>query len=103
MKQMNKKGLAGEAIAGIIGLVFLVVIGFVMIAQLLNANLLTAGSAEAFAAGNMSTNLSSGVNTLSAKIPTFFTIIAAVLILGFVLILWAQYKKSGMGSNGGTL
>ena len=103
MKQMNKKGLAGEAIAGIIGLVFLVVIGFVMVTQITGSNLLTTNSAEYNASTNLSANLATGVQTIATKIPTFFTIIAAVLILGFVLILWAQYKKSGMGSSGGTL
>lgn len=99
----NKKGqLAGNLIGGIIGLVFLIVIGFVMVAQLLGANLLTAGSSEAQSAGNLSNNLTSGVNTLASKVPTFFTIVSAVLILGFVLILWRQYQASKLtsGSSG---
>lgn len=100
MFKKNKKGqLASNTIAGIIGLVFLVVIGFVMVSQLLSANLLTAGSSEAISAGNLSSNLTSGVNTLALKIPTFFTIIAAVLILGFVLILWRQYQASKLTSG----
>lgn len=96
----NKKGqLAGNTIAGIIGIVFLVVIGFVMVSQLLNANLLTSNTAESNASNYMSGNLTTGVNNLSTKIPTFFTIIAAVLILGFVLILWRQYQASKIGSG----
>jgi hypothetical protein len=74
-----------------------------MVAQLIDANLLTSGSTEDVVARNLSANLSSGVATLSAKIPTFFTIIAAVLILGFVLILWRQYQASKVGGVGGTI
>lgn len=99
----NKKGqLASGLIGGIIGLIFLVVVGLVMVVQLLGANLLTANSTEALTAGNLSTNLSSGINTLASKVPTFFTIVAAVLILGFVLILWRQYKSSEM-TGGSTI
>lgn len=100
----NKKGqLATNTIFGIIALVFGVVVGFVMIAQLLGANLLTAGSNEALSAGNLSANLTSGVNTLALKIPTFFTIIAAVILIGFVLILWRLYQSSRLNSGGGSL
>lgn len=100
----NKKGqLAGNTIAGIIGLVFLVVIGYVLVAQLLGANLLTAGSIEANSATNLSSNLTSGVNKLALQIPTFFVIIAAVLIVGFVLILWRQYQASKITGGSGQL
>lgn len=102
--KVNKKGqLATNLVAGIVGLIFLVVIGLVMVAQLLGANLLTANSVESLSAGNLSTNLSTGINTLALKIPTFFTIVAAVLIVGFVLILWRQYQSSKIVGGQGTL
>ena len=102
--KINKKGqLATGVVTGIIGLVFLLVVSFVMIAQLTGSGLLTANSAEDLAVDNLAGNLSTGVGNISSKIPTFFTIIAAVVLIGFVLLLWSLYKRSGLGggSSGG--
>ena len=97
---MDKKGLASETMFQIGALVFGVVVLFVMLAQLTGSGLLTSGSAEENASTNLVGNLTTGVNTFANKIPTFFTIIVAVILIGFVLILWVQYKRSGMTSGG---
>ena len=44
----------------------------------------------------MSGNLTGGVDNLSRNIPTFFTIIAALLILAFVVLLWITFSRSGL-------
>lgn len=97
----NKKGLATQTVVGILGLIFTVIIAFVMIAQITGANLLTANSAEDNATDRLTGNLTSGVDQISAKVPTFFTIIAAILIIGFVVLLWVQFKRTGLMSGGG--
>lgn len=96
----DKRGLATQTVIGILGLVFVVIIAFVMIQQLTGANLLTSGSTESNATNRLVANVSGGVDSISSKIPTFFTIIAAVLIIGFVVLLWVQFRKSGLLSGG---
>ena len=97
----NRKGqLAAGTIVGIVSLIITTIIIFVVISQLTGANLLTANSAEDLAVDGMAGNLTSGVDQISSKIPTFFTIIAAVLILGFVVLLWRQFQGSGLASGG---
>jgi len=101
----SKKGAAGqigELVGGIIGLVFLVVVGFVSVDILTSANLLTADSAFDNASDNMIGNLTSGVDEVSTKIPTIFTIAAAVLLLGFVVFLVIRARQTQM-AQGGTI
>lgn len=99
----DKRGLATQTVIGILGLVFVVIISFVMIQQLTGADLLTTGSQETNATNRLVGNVSAGVDNVSSKIPTFFTIIAAVLIIGFVVLLWVQFRKSGLMSGAGGL
>jgi len=101
----NKKGQTGQIgglVAGIIGLVFLVVIGFVSINVLTDANLLTSGSNFDNASGAMIANLTTGVGNVSTKIPTIFTIAAAVLLLGFVVFLVLRARQTQQ-AQGGTI
>lgn len=101
MFNKNKKGqLARNAVVGITALVITTIIVFVVVSQINGASLLTAGSNAANSATGLAGNLTSGVDNISAKIPTFFTIIAAVLILGFVVLLWRQFQGSGLGAGG---
>ena len=100
MIKKDKRGLAGSTITAIVGLIFTLIIAFVLVAQITGAGLLDAGD-EKEAVDNMTANLTAGVNEISAKIPTFFLIIAAVLIIGFVVILWAQAKRTGLMTSGG--
>lgn len=99
--RVNKKGqLAGGTVVGITSLVITAIIIFVVVSQIIGAGLLTANSAEDLAVDGMAGNLSAGVDNISSKVPTFFTIIAAVLILGFVVLLWRQFQGSGLASGG---
>jgi len=101
---VNKKGAGqiGGLVGGIIGLVFLVVIGFVSINVLTDANLLTSGSAMDNASDAMIANLTSGVGNVSSKIPTLFTIAAAVLLLGLIVFLVLRARQTQQ-AQGGTI
>ena len=50
-------------------------------------------------ADDMISNFTSGIGNVSAKIPTVLLIAAVVLILGLLVLLWAQYQKMGVGSE----
>ena len=93
----NKKGQMGiniGAIVGsVIGLVFLVIVGFVSVALLLDANLLTADSAFDNASDRLVANLTAGVDVVSAKVVTIFTIAVAVLVLGLIVFLAVRAKQ----------
>jgi len=99
--QKNKKGqLASNTLFGVVGLVFGVVVGLLLVSILINAGLFTSGSTEANTVGNLSANLSYGVSKVSLQIPTWFVVIAAVILIGFVLILYRQYQSSRQGFGG---
>jgi len=102
MRKLNKKGATGQIgglVGGIIGLVFLVVVGFVMIDVLTSANLLTAGGDFDTTVDNLTANLTDGVDEVALKIPTIFTIAAAVLLLGFVVFLVIRARQMQMGQG----
>ena len=99
----NKKGEAGQIgglVGGIIGLVFLVVIGFVSLNVLTDANLLTDGSVMDNATDNMIGNLTTGVDNVSSKIPTMFTIAVAVLLLGLIVFLVMRARETQAAQGG---
>jgi len=102
---MKKKGQIqiGTIIGSIIGLVFLVVVGFVSINLLLDADLLTADSAFDNASDNLVGNLTSGVDLVSGKVETIFTIAVAVLVLGLIVFLAARARQVQSVQGGQTL
>ena len=103
-RKVDKKGqLAGGLVMGVVGLVLTLVLAFVFISTLNNANILTAGSSEANTVTNLSTNLTAGVTQISTKIVTMFSIIAIVVIFGFLLFLWARFQQMKLGGSTGTL
>jgi hypothetical protein len=63
-----------------------------------NYSYLTKNSEELTATG-LSTNLSSGVNNVSSKIPTVLLIAAIVLILGVLAVLVGVWLKMRMGGG----
>ncbi len=99
----SKKGQTGlitGIVGGVIGLVIFVLIGYVVISTVLNANLLGAG-AQNTSAFDMSNNLTAGVNEISSKLPTILAIAAIVLLFGVLLVLMARSRAMGVG--GGSL
>jgi multisubunit Na+/H+ antiporter MnhC subunit len=63
--------------------------------------LLTAGTAEANAVGNLTANFSEGINRVSEQIPTVLLIAAIVLIIGVLAVLVGVWQRMRMG--GGSL
>lgn len=93
--KFNKKGAGqiGAMIGGVIGLVFLVVVGFVSLELLTGAGLLNTNSSFDNSTDNMVANLTEGVDQVSEKIPTIFTIAVAVLLLGLIVFLAIRAKQ----------
>lgn len=83
----------GSLIGGVIGLVFLVVVGFVSVSLLLDANLLTANSAFDNASERLVGNLTAGVDVVSGKVVTIFTVAVAVLVLGLIVYLAMRARQ----------
>jgi len=103
--KFNKKaqtGQVGGLIAGIIGLIFMVVVGFVSVNILTDSGLLTSLSASANATDRLVGNLTEGVDNVSAKIPTLFTIAVAVLLLGLIVFLVLRARQTQQ-AQGGTI
>ena len=99
----SKKGQTGGLITGLIfgiaSLVIGVIIALVIVSTLTNANLLTAGSTEAGAVGNLSANFTSGIDNVSAKIPTVLLVAAIVLILGVLVLLVGAWQRMRIGGG----
>jgi len=100
MRGLNEKkgGIVSDLIAGVGGLVILVIITLVIVSTLLGANLL-AGQENASAYG-MSGNLTAGIVNVSEKIPTILLIAAVVLLFGVLVLLVTQSQRMGIGGGG---
>jgi len=98
---MNKKGQTGGLVTGLIfgvaSLVIGVIVALVIVSTLTGAGLLTAGSVEAGTVGNLSTNLTTGINSVALKIPTVLLVAAIVLILGVLAVLVGVWQRMRMG------
>ncbi len=90
-KKAQTSGLITGLIFGIASLVIGVIIAFVIVSTLTNADLLS-GDYKA-AAGNLSANFSAGVDNVSSKIPTILLIAAIVLILGVLVLLVGAWQR----------
>jgi len=100
MKSFKKGGIVGDLISGTGGLVITTVLILVVVSTLLGANLLTTGSTYDNASGNMANNFTSGIDSVSAKIPTILLIGAVVLLFGVLVLLVARAKAMAMGGSG---
>lgn len=104
----NNKGQTGglltQLIFGIGGFVIGLIVVFVIVSTIEGAGLLTAGSAEDNAVGNVTANFSQGVqNDLAPKIKTAVLVGGIVLILSILAILVMVWKRMGFGQGGGSL
>ena len=99
----DKKGQTGGLITGLVfgiaSLVIGVIIAFVIVSTLVDADLLTAGSAEKGAVGNLSANFSEGIDNISSKIPTVLLVAAIVLILGVLVLLVGTWQRMRIGGG----
>ena len=101
----NKKGqmsggLITSLVFGVASLVIGVIIAFVIVSTLTDADLLTANSSEANATDNLAANFTSGVDNVSSKIPTILLIAAIVLILGVLVLLVGAWQRMRIGGGG---
>lgn len=107
MQHARKGGVASQLVFAVVGLIIGVIIAYIIVQVLSNANLLTANSVEANSTTNLRQNLTAGVNEIAGKIPTIFSVAAIVLILGVLLLLVVIYRKmssgGGFGGGGGGL
>ena|SRR3990167_412572 len=101
---MAKKAQAGGLVTGLIfgvaSLVIGVIIAFVIVQTLTNANLLTAGSSEANSTTSLRTNFTIGVNNVADKVPTILLVAAVVLIIGVLALLVGVWQRMKMGGGG---
>lgn len=101
----NKRGQGGGLVTGLVmgiaGLVIGVIIAFVIVSTLNDTNLLTSGSAEANATDRMIANFTSGVDEVSAQLPTVLLVAAIVLILGVLAILVAIWQRMRISGSSG--
>lgn len=103
---LNKKGQTGGLITslvfGVASLVIGVIIALVIVSTLDDANLLTTGSVEDGAVGNLTSNFTAGIDNVSEQIPTVLLVAAIVLILAVLAILVGVWQRMRMG-GGSTL
>ena len=104
MQIMDKKGqMSGGLITGLIfgiaSLVIGVIIAFIIVSTLTDANLLTTGSEEANATNRMVANFTEGVDNVSGKLPTVLLVAAIVLILGVLVLLVATWQRMRIGGG----
>ncbi len=97
-KKAQSGGLITGLIFGIASLVIGVIIAFVIVSTLTDADLLT-GSEET-AADNLAANFTAGVDNVSSKIPTILLIAAIVLILGVLVLLVGAWQRMRIGGGG---
>lgn len=100
---MNKKGQTGGLITalvfGVASLVIGVIIALVIVSTLDSAQLLTSGSAEDNAVGNLTSNFTAGIDNVSEQIPTVLLVAAIVLILAVLAILVGVWQRMRMGGG----
>jgi len=101
-KSKKGQGLVTGIIAGIGGLVITTIVIFLIVSTLNGAGLLTSGSAEQNSTDQMIANFTTGVNNVSAKLPTILLIAAVVILFGAIVLLVKQSRQIS-GSTGAGL
>ena len=99
-KNAQTGGLITGLVFGVASLVIGVIIAFVIVSTLTGAGLLTDGSAEKSAVGNLTANFTKGIDNVSSKIPTVLLVAAIVLILGVLALLVATWQRMRVGGGG---
>jgi len=100
----NKKGqlqVATNFLTGLAGFIIGAIIVLLIVGTLVGGGFFTSTSAEQQALNNLSNNLTAGVNTIGAKLPVAFTVIAIVIVLSIIAILWVVWQNMRIGGGGG--
>jgi hypothetical protein len=99
----NKRGQTGGLITslvfGVATLIIGVIIAFVIVNTLTGSSLLTAESASDNATDRLVGNFTSGIDNVSAKIPTVLLVAAVVLIIGVLALLVGIWQRMRMGGT----
>lgn len=104
LPQGKKGGVVSDLVSGTAGLVVLVIIALVVVVTLIDADLLSSDTTAKETAGNLSSNLSSGIDEVAKKIPTIFKVAVVVLLIAVLVILVQRARDTGFfGSGGGSL
>ena len=98
-KKAQSGGLITGLIFGVASLVIGVIIAFVIVSTLDDADLLTANSAEDNSTESLIANFTAGVDKVSSKIPTVLLVAAIVLILGVLVLLVATWQRMNIGGG----
>jgi len=99
-KRGQTGGLITGLVFGVVALVIGVIIAFVITNTLTSSSLLTANGAEDNATDRLVGNFTTGIDSISGKIPTVLLIAAIVLILGVLAVLVGVWQKMRMGGGG---
>jgi hypothetical protein len=93
----SKRGqIATITVAGVVGLIFLIIVSLVLLSTVIGADLFTSGSDEHLAAGNLSSNFTSGVGNIASKIPTIMLVVAVVILIGALAVLYQIASRGGL-------
>ena len=104
MRKIQKKGgVVGDLVFGTGGLIISVIVALVIVSTLLGAGLLTSASTYDNAADDLAGNFTSGIDSVSSKIPTILLIGAVVLLFGVIVLLVRQSQSMGIGGSSGSL
>jgi hypothetical protein len=107
--KVDKRGQAvsvGTVTALIVGIMVMIFVVFAVlygITTLNPASFFATGSLDANATQGLQSNLTTGIGNFGSKIPTVFTIIAVVFILGFIGLLVATVYRFASGAGTGRL
>ena len=100
MPKNKTGGIVTDTVNGVGGLIIGTIIILVIVATLLGANLLTTNGLEYNATQNMNSNFTTGLDNISAKIPTILLIVAVVFLFGALVLLVGQYRRMNIGGGG---
>jgi len=100
-RKSRKGGVVTSTVYGVGGLIIGTILILVIVSTLDNASLLTTGSAEDGAVGNMTANFTAGLDDISEKIPTILLIVAVVFLFGALVLLISAAKRMGIGGGAG--
>ena len=103
MFKKDKRGqLISGIVAGVAGLIILVIVSLLIVDTLDGAGLLTSGGTADTAVDNMIANYTDGIDNVSEKIPTVLLIAAVVLLFGAIVFL-VQRSRSITATQGGSI
>jgi len=101
-KKGQSRGLITPLVVGMGALIVSIILIFVFINTITDANLLTDNTASDNATDRLTANFTSGIDEVSSKVPTILKIAAVVLLFGILMLLWDTYKRMNLAGSGGS-